>query len=67
VNGAAAQPAAAQPAYGVVRLRYLERSPIRVRGPVSGRQYEFSAAAPMQAVDSRDAAQLLATRFFGRG
>jgi hypothetical protein len=51
----------------VVSLRYLETSPIRVRGSASGRQYLFSAAAPVQAVDARDAAPLLATRFFRRG
>lgn len=47
-----------------VNLRYLEASPIRVRGSVSGRQYEFSGAQPVQAVDARDARDLLQTRFF---
>jgi hypothetical protein len=35
-----------------------------VRGSLTGRVYEFSAAAPTQAVDRRDAAALLASRFF---
>jgi hypothetical protein len=49
-----------------VRLRYLEQSPILVRGPVTGRYYEFSEAQPDQHVDSRDAPQLLRTSFFRR-
>src|SRR6185503_2436916 len=51
-------------AYAAVRLRYLERSPIAVRGQASGRYYEFSAADPVKEVDPRDAAALLRTRFF---
>jgi hypothetical protein len=47
-----------------VGLRYLERSSIRVRGPATGREYSFSAADPVQAVDTRDADALLRTRFF---
>lgn len=47
-----------------VPLRYLEKSPIQVRGPVTGRRYEFSGAHPVQAVDPGDAAALLRTRFF---
>lgn len=47
-----------------VNLRYLQASPIRVRGSVSGRQYEFSAAHPVQAIDARDATPLLQSRLF---
>jgi hypothetical protein len=47
-----------------VSLRYLERSPIRVRGPVTGQQYDFSGSHPVQTVDPRDAPALLRTRFF---
>ena len=65
-NPVRAKPAPAQPSHGMVTLRYLEKSPVQVRGPVSGRQYVFSASSPIQAVDTRDAAGLLATRFFGR-
>lgn len=50
---------------GVV-LRYLENSPILVRGPVSGRQYQFSGSHPDQVVDARDVESLLRTRFFRR-
>jgi hypothetical protein len=49
-----------------VSIRYLENSPIRVRGPVSGIGYEFSGSRPVQAVDARDASSLLNTRFFRR-
>jgi hypothetical protein len=49
-----------------VTLRYLERSRILVRGPASGRQYEFSADRAVQHVDGRDAPALLETRFFRR-
>lgn len=49
-----------------ISVRYLERSPIRVRGPVSGMSYEFSGSSPVQQVDARDASSLLNTRFFRR-
>ena len=47
-------------------LRYLENAPIRVRGPVSGKSYEFSASLSVQHVDPRDAPTLLNTRLFRR-
>ncbi len=53
--------------YPPVSVRYLESSPIRVRGPVTGQQYEFSGSGPVQSVDARDAASLLQSRFFRRG
>ena len=49
-----------------ISVRYLERSPIRVRGLVSGVSYEFSGSRPVQQVDARDASSLLNTRFFRR-
>ena len=49
---------------GSVRLLYTERSLIRVRGSATGKEYEFSGAAPLQNIDSGDASALLATRFF---
>lgn len=49
-----------------ISIRYLENSPIRVRGLVSGMSYDFSGAAPIQQVDARDASSLLNTRFFRR-
>jgi hypothetical protein len=49
--------------YHSVTLRYLEISPILVRGQ-TGRPYTFSGANPNQSVDPRDAEALLRTRFF---
>jgi hypothetical protein len=49
-----------------ISVRYLENSPVRVRGLGSGRSYDFSGAAPIQQVDARDASSLLNTRFFRR-
>jgi len=62
------------PSYGrtVTELRLVfpqyvvESSAIRVWGPVTGRQYTFSAAQPVVAADPRDAAMLSGTRFFRR-
>ncbi|SRR6266511_826564 len=45
-------------------IEYTERSRISVRGRATGKVYEFSGAAPVQPVDHRDAAGMLATRFF---
>ena len=61
------QPPAAAPvsmARSFVRVRFLESSPIQVRGLVSGLTYEFSGSQPVQQVDHRDAPSLLKTRFF---
>jgi hypothetical protein len=49
-----------------VSVRYLETSPIQVRGLVSGMSYAFSGSQPVQQVDPRDASSLLNTRFFRR-
>ena len=59
-------PVAGATAYSMVTLQYLENSPILVRGPVTGRLYEFSNAQPVQSVDLRDAETLLRTGFFRR-
>jgi hypothetical protein len=52
--------------HSATSVRYLENSPIRVRGSVSGIYYEFSGSRPVQLVDARDASSLLNTRFFRR-
>ena len=49
-----------------LRLRYLEKSPIRVRNQASGKDYDFSAANPVRLVDARDAESMLRTRFFAK-
>ena len=52
---------------GGVLLRYRDRAPVRVRGPVTGQVYEFSGERPSRWVDARDADGLLRTRHFVRG
>jgi hypothetical protein len=52
--------------WSAVGLRYLEKSPIRVQGPATGRKYEFSAVNSVRSVDARDAESLLRTRFFAK-
>jgi hypothetical protein len=47
-----------------IRMRSLESSPVRVRGLITGRSYEFTLSQPIQSVDTRDAASLLNTRYF---
>jgi hypothetical protein len=49
-----------------VVLRYCERARVLVRGPVTGRHYEFSAEQPTQSVEACDAKVLLLTRHFMR-
>jgi hypothetical protein len=49
-----------------VRVRYTHQQRVRVSGPATGRAYEFSAAAAVQSVDSRDAEGLVGTGFFRR-
>ena len=58
------QPAQVSPVYSPVALRYTEASPILVKGPASGREYQFSGLNPVQPVDARDVEALLRTRFF---
>jgi hypothetical protein len=50
----------------MVALRAVANGGINVRGPASGRQYSFSAAAPVQHVEARDAEALLRTSWFRR-
>ena len=47
-----------------VSIRYLRDSPVVVSGPVTGRQYIFSARTPIQSVDFRDAPSLLGASLF---
>jgi hypothetical protein len=51
---------------GTARLRFVRQDSILVRGPITGRQYAFSGAAPIQQVDVLDAASLLRTSWFRR-
>ena len=56
--------AAVSTPHSSISIRYLENSPIRVLGLVSGLHYDFSGSRPVLAVDARDAQSLLNTRFF---
>lgn len=49
-----------------VRLRFLERARVRVRGPKTGVDYEFSSSEPVRAVHPGDAEALLRTGYFSR-
>ena len=51
---------------GTVRLRYLARAAILVRGARSGVAYRFSENQPVIAVQRVDAEPLLATGHFRR-
>lgn len=63
---AAAAQVAAPGASLLVTLRYLQTPAIRVRGPVTGRRYDFSGARPDQTVDPGDAPGLARTGLFRR-
>jgi hypothetical protein len=49
-----------------VLLKYRERARILVRGPITGRAYEFSAQWPTQSVEPRDADVLVRSGRFLR-
>ena len=63
-------PMAVQPspghATGMVRLRYLARAGILVRGPRSGTPYRFSENQPVVAVQRADVEAMLASGHFRR-
>jgi hypothetical protein len=52
--------------FGAVRLRYLARSPVIVRGPVTGATYRFSGTDPVQPVARADRDALLRTGHFAQ-
>lgn len=49
-----------------VLIEFLERSPVLLEGPKTGRVYRFSGQSPVQAVDEQDATELVRSRFFRR-
>ncbi len=46
------------------KLRFTQKAAILIRGPVTGRHYQFHEGAYSQQVDSRDAAVLVKTGYF---
>lgn len=47
-----------------VNVRFTQASAVLVRGPVTGRHYQFNGTANTQRVDSRDAAALIRSGYF---
>ena len=66
VRVAGTLPPHATTAASAVRLRYLGRAQLSVRGPVSGRAHEVSGESPEIQVDVRDAVALEQTGYFQR-
>jgi hypothetical protein len=52
------------PETGSVTLRYLGTASMLIVGPVTGRQYQFSAAEAAKTVARADAHRLLSTGLF---
>lgn len=55
----------AKPYSSLLKVHYLGRPPIAVRGTISRELYHFSSFLPVQPVDARDAKYLLASALFG--
>jgi hypothetical protein len=77
VQGSAAKPVPPRPQFRVpaavtgsagvtAPLRYAKPGGIAVRGPVTGKHYAFTVAAPVKQVDAKDLAGLLRTSWFQR-
>jgi hypothetical protein len=65
---AVTDPAApAGPASSEIALRYLRAAPVRVRGLITGRSYEFSGPQSVALIDPRDVPGLQNTGLFRRG
>ena len=48
----------------LVSLRFKQSSPVMVRGPVTGKHYQFNGSVNTQRVDARDAAALIKSGYF---
>jgi len=55
-----------QSADSLVNIRFTQTSAVMVRGPVTGKHYQFHGTANTQRVDSRDAAALVKSGYFQR-
>ena len=62
----AATPAPEPGGIPTIALRCLAGAPMRLRGAVTARAYEFTADQPVQPVAAPDALGLLASRLFRR-
>jgi hypothetical protein len=52
------------PAGQTVRLEFTQPTSVFLRGPSTGRHYQFNLGAQVQPVDARDAAALLKSGYF---
>lgn len=54
-------PATAGPS---VRIEFMQQASVMIRGPATGRHYQFHPGAQSQQVDPRDAASLVKSGYF---
>ena len=47
-----------------LNVRFKQSSPVLIRGPVTGRHFQFNGSTNTQAIDARDAAALIKTGYF---
>jgi hypothetical protein len=47
-----------------VRIEFTQQASVLIRGPATGRHYQFHAGAQTQPVDPRDAAVLVKSGYF---
>jgi hypothetical protein len=50
--------------FGAVKMIYRGNGSAQIRGRVTGQVYQFPRQQPVQAVDPRDAVELIRTRLF---
>ncbi len=50
--------------FGAVKMVYRGNGSAQIRGRVTGQIYQFPRQQPVQAVDPRDAVELIRTRLF---
>jgi hypothetical protein len=63
-NNQEPQPANFPQSTPITSLRFVQRRSIVVRGPATGRRYQFGDGAYVSGIDSRDAAALLKSGYF---
>jgi hypothetical protein len=50
-----------------VNLRFTQKAAVLIRGPVTGRHYQFHGSTSRQRVHAKDAAALIKSGYFERG
>jgi hypothetical protein len=51
---------------GFMKVRFTQKTAVLIRGPVTGRHYQFHEGAFSQQVDARDASILVKSGYFQR-